>query len=115
MSAKHKLFWLKLPKTFYIGKSHIAFVGNLADHLAEAGHEVVLYQQICNPLYANFSGSKHARTIVRPQDPDVDGVSAVLYMFFELIVIHFFEDIDPSILDNIWSPNNMGLIERASE
>ena len=58
---------------FLIGKSHLNFVGNLADHLAEAGHEVVLFQQLDNPLYANFSGSKHARTIVRPLDPDIEG------------------------------------------
>ena len=66
---------------FLIGKSHLTFVGNLADHLAEAGHEVVLYQQIGSPLYANFSGSKHARTIVRPQDPEIEGMCAVLSLF----------------------------------
>jgi hypothetical protein len=55
------------------------FVGKLADQLAEAGHEVVVYQPIISSGFAgNSTGVKHCRVIEReptftlPSMPDMN-------------------------------------------
>lgn len=70
------------------------FVGKLADRLAEAGHDVVLYQPIMNPEIANLTGSKHARFIERESYnalPHLSFVSLFLTLVY-LNILHCLDD-----------------------
>ncbi|VDK28525.1 unnamed protein product [Gongylonema pulchrum] len=44
------------------GKSHVRFMGNIADTLVEAGHDVTQFAPILNPV-ADTNGSRLAKTI----------------------------------------------------
>ncbi|KAI6196355.1 UDP-glucuronosyltransferase [Aphelenchoides besseyi] len=52
------------------GRSHLMFVGKLADALAEANNDVTIYQQIINDQFTNMTGSKSKKTkiITRQRD-----------------------------------------------
>ncbi|KAI6179014.1 UDP-glucuronosyltransferase [Aphelenchoides besseyi] len=52
------------------GRSHLMFVGKLADTLAEANNDVTIYQQLINDLYANMTGSKSQKTKIIERQRD---------------------------------------------
>ncbi|KAH7723240.1 UDP-glucoronosyl and UDP-glucosyl transferase family protein [Aphelenchoides avenae] len=58
------------------GKSHVLFMGKLADLLAEAGHEVVVYQPIMTTDF-NITGSRLPRIVTRDCDVEVPDIESM--------------------------------------
>jgi hypothetical protein len=61
------------------------FIGKIADQLAEAGHEVVLYQPILNQEVENLVGCKNCRPIERKPDRALPSLPDVRRTLLKLI------------------------------
>lgn len=66
------------------GRSHVMFVGKIADQLAEAGHEIVLYQPIMNKDVEDLVGCKKCRPIERKSDNELPIFDDISRTYFKL-------------------------------
>uniref|UniRef100_A0A914D7J9 glucuronosyltransferase n=1 Tax=Acrobeloides nanus TaxID=290746 RepID=A0A914D7J9_9BILA len=67
VNALHQVLDDDNPK---FGKSHVTFMGKIADILVNAGHDVVVYLPEYN-INITTTGTKHARVIERPLDFEI--------------------------------------------